>query len=397
MNLMNENRHTNLQPDPFRIAFLIAGFIRQSLTEAEHDELDVWVNDSDHNMLLFEDLTNEDNLEANLAWMDNIQAKQSLDQLLAKTKLVRSPRKKQPVYWVAAACLLGLLGFMINYYYHSGSKNKPGESSQASTRLAGSNKHTTLTIGDQSINLSDVKTGGLALMPGTLITKTADGALVYGNNNVNTGTLHTLATPVGEQFKLRLPDGTIAWLNAASSIRFPPSFSGVDRTVSVTGEIYFEVAKNKALPFRVALPDSSLVTVTGTHFNVQAYAAEATATVALLEGAVHITTAGGEASLQPGMMGTIDNRQVRKTAIANEEAITGWKEGLFVFHDSRIEDIMQQLEHWYGKPVVYLSKTRQLFNGTIARTEPLEKILNLLELNGYVHFTLKNNSIYVLP
>jgi len=399
---MKENPYSGMDEKAYRVAYLIAGFIRHTLTEKEHDELDNWVNENDHNMQLFEDLTDEKNLVANLEWMDKVQTEQSYQAMQEKGAFKVPPKQfYNRKIWLAAASVIVLLAVFFISRYTGGKHSNNQEILASDTTLLkpGGNRATLTLTNGKVIDLTYAKTGVIENDSGVNVNKTADGELVYANNGsiiINTA-LHTLSTPVGGQYQLTLSDGTKVWLNAASTLKFPPAFSDNERKVMLTGEAYFEVAKNPAQPFKVLMEDSTAVVVTGTHFNINAYQNEKAQQITLLEGSVTVSSAMNVAKLEPGTQASIKNRQITKDKVLDAEEITGWKDGLFVFHDAPIESIMMQIERWYDAKIIYKTNVKQLFNATILRKEPLAKVLKLLELNGYVHFKTENNNIYVLP
>lgn len=282
-------------------------------------------------------------------------------------------------------------------------KNKSGNNEIAIADtlqlLPGSNR-ATLTLADgRVIDLTNAKTGIIVSGQGSHVNKPADGELVYEADTSRPGTslIHTLSTPVGGQYQVRLPDGTKVWLNAATTLKYPARFEAGERKVEVNGEAYFEVAKNEQKLFKVVLADSAAVTVLGTHFNIMAYSDEKTKEVTLLEGSVAVSKKENTKKLEPGSQASISENEITKRTGIDTEEITGWKNGLFVFHDVPIESIMNQIARWYDAKIVYQAEIRQQFNATILRSEPLAKLLHLLELNGYVHFKIENKTIYVLP
>ncbi len=399
---MKENPYSGMDNSAYRVAYLIAGFIRHTLSEKEHDELDDWVNESDHNMHLFEDLTDEKNLEANLEWMDKVQTEQSYNAMQEKGAF-NLPQKKNynRQIWLAAASVIVLLGVFFVYKYTARKSGSVENIATADTTLLkpGGNR-ATLTLADgKVIDLTYAKPGLIEDDSTSHVNKTADGELVYVKDSsvTNASALHTLSTPVGGQYQVMLSDGTKVWLNAASTLKYPPAFSVNERKVILTGEAYFEVAKNESKPFRVLVADSTTVVVTGTHFNVNAYQNEKEQQVTLLKGSVTVLNTNNVTKLEPGTQALIKNKTITKSNVADAEEITGWKDGLFVFHDAPIESIMMQLERWYDATIIYKAATKQLFNATIKREEPLTEVLKLLELNGYVHFKIENKTIYVLP
>jgi ferric-dicitrate binding protein FerR (iron transport regulator) len=202
---------------------------------------------------------------------------------------------------------------------------------------------------------------------------------------------------VGGQYQLTLPDGSKVWLNAATKLKYPSRFASNERKVEIDGEAYFEVVKNDKQPFRVVLQDGSTVSVLGTHFNVMSYTNETEKEITLLEGKVAVEKNNSVENLEPGTQAIVKTDAITKRTGIDTEEITAWKNGLFVFHDATIESIMKQVERWYDAKVVYQGDVKQLFNASILRSEPLSKLLRLLELNGYVHFKIENKTIYVLP
>lgn len=399
---MKENQYSNMDKEAYRIAYLIAGFIRNTITDKEHQELDDWVNATDKNMLLFEELTDEKNLEANLAWMDQTKSEESFKKLQESGSFKKQTKtfRLKPI-WIAAASVILLAGALFIY---RNSTNKTGLDNDMAimdtTILQPGGNRATLTLSDGSvIDLTRAKNGLVASENESDIIKTSDGQLVYEGNNLPSeiSAINKLSTPVGGQFQVKLPDGTKVWLNAATTLRYPARFPANERTVEIDGEAYFEVAKNNKQPFRVVLSDNSTVNVIGTHFNVMAYGNENAKDVTLLEGSVLVRSNNKTETLQPGMQAKITANTLTKKDEIDTEQIIGWKNGLFVFHDATIQSIMRQVERWYDAKVVFKGETKQLFNATISRREPLSKLLRLLELNGYVHFKIENKIIYVLP
>lgn len=398
---MKQNPYSDMDQPAYRIAYLIAGFIRNTITEKEHDELDDWVNESDDNMRLFEELTDERNLEANLAWMDKVQTEKSY-QALQEQGAFHVPRRKFQLssVWIAAASVIIIVGVFIIYRFAGNSNtNNNNIATSDTTQLKPGGNRATLTLADGSvIDLTTAKNGILDSTKVSHVNKPADGELVYeAKNNGTVSAIHTLSTPVGGQYKLTLSDGSKVWLNASTILKYPSEFSGKERRVEVSGEAYFEVAKNTEMPFLVVLPDSSVVTVLGTHFNVMAYSNEKIKEVTLLEGSVEVSKKNKLKTLEPGTQASIIANEINKHTGIDTEEIIGWKNGLFVFHDASIESIMKQVERWYDAKVVYNGEIKQQFNATISRNESLAKLLRLLELNGYVHFKTENKTIYVLP
>lgn len=396
---MKENAGEFISEKLDRVAYLVDGYIRNSLAKKEQVELDAWINSSDENMKLFEELTDPETVETNVAWMDGVQTENSY-QALKDSGLFELPKRtRKRGLWLAAA---GLLLLVAAFYLLQLTRNKPvvnGLVIEDPSFLQPGSSRASLTLSDgKIIDLTDIKAGPVASDAGMQVREEGGGALQYeADSSSMTAGFHTLSTPEGGQYQVKLPDGSNVWLNAASSLRYPVAFTAALRSVTLRGEAYFEVAKNAGKPFKVLLADSSYVLVTGTHFNVHAYGNEAAKEVTLVEGRVTVGNTGGQMNLEPGTQALLEDNGIAKRTLANAAEVTGWKDGLFVFKDATIETVMQQLERWYAAKIVYTSRTPQLFNASIGRKEPLARVLKLLELNGYVHFKTIKDTVYVLP
>lgn len=393
-----------MDKEAYRVAYLIAGYIRNTLTRAEHQELDDWVIASDKNMKLFEDLTDERNIEANLSMMENVQSEQIFQDLQQEGKFEKPKQgRKISLVWMSAAAtaILLLCVFFIWRLTNTSSSQNTKQQSVKSDLLQPGGNRATLTLPDGSvIDLANAQNGVLSNSEALNISKENDSNLVYQKSaalNSSTIGMHTLSIPAGGQFMLTLDDNTKVWMNAQSVLSYPAVFSGNKRKVELTGEAYFEVSPNAKAPFIVVLGNDDTVAVLGTHFNVKAYPEEKRKAVTLIEGKVLVQNSGHKKVLTPGMQELIYGNEMTTIANVDIEEITGWKNGLFVFHDAPIEKIMSQVARWYNAKIVYEGSIKHQFNATIKRSEPLEKLLHLLQLNGYVKFKTENNIIYVLP
>ena len=216
---------------------------------------------------------------------------------------------------------------------------------------------------------------------------------------------NTIATPRGGQYQVVLPDGTKAWLNAASTLRFPTAFTGKNRVVELTGEGYFEVSKDPAHPFRVSIPPAAgetgpgtQIDVLGTHFNVMAYTEEGSVTTSLLEGSVRVTEATRSGLLTAGeQAGYSRESGDLKIGEADMEQAVAWKNGLFQFEGATIETVMRQVARWYNVQVQYKGKIPRHFSGLISRNATLSQVLKMLEIAGGATFQLEGNTISVIP
>jgi len=400
---MKENPYNDMDEKASRVAYLIAGFIRHTLSETEHDELDAWVESSDDNMILFEELTDERNIEANLAWMDKVNTEESLKSIKRKIEFTSEHKNLKTNKWfysIAASVILLIGAFGIyKIINNKQSKQPPIAINDQSGIQPGSNK-ATLTLSNGSvIDLVSAPNGLIKGDSGTIINKSKDGEILYNDSSTisSAASYNILTTPKGGQYKVQLPDGSKVWLNAASSLKYPTAFATSERIVELNGEGYFEITKDRTKPFKVKLADGSEVKVLGTHFNIMAYENEKSKDVTLLEGSVEITKGNDEQNLTPGQQGRIVSSKIILVNAADTDEATGWKNGQFIFHDADIQSIMRQVARWYDVDIKYESTNTQHFNATISRKEPVLRLLHILEETGQIHFKTENKTIYVLP
>lgn len=263
----------------------------------------------------------------------------------------------------------------------------------------GSNKATLTLANGKVINLSNASANDISAQAGINVSKANNGELVYAfnnNNDANQAEQNTVTTPIGGQYQVVLPDGTHVWLNSSSSLKFPVKFSENERKVTLTGEGYFEVAKNAAKPFRV-ITAGQQVEVHGTHFDVNAYADDKAILTTLLEGAVSITANGKITPLQPGQQAGVNVGNIIVKTVDTEEAVA-WKNGLFMYTDQELESIMKQVARWYDVSVTYDDDAlrKQIFSGTLSRFKNISQLLEVLEATGSVHFKIEGRRISVM-
>ena len=311
---------------------------------------------------------------------------------------------------IAASLFLGALSCLlfIKPAKHNKTPVSLAEASKPVQDIApGGNKAILSIGGGASINLDSLKNGILPAEDGTQLLK-RDGIISYASA-VDTGdsaVWHTLFVPTGGQYQLVLQDGTKVWLNASSSLRFPPSFHNRERHVELTGEAYFEVAhqvnnNHQKIPFIVhvnrAGSEEIRINVLGTHFNVMAYENETSSTVTLLEGSVMLEKKNSTALLHPGEQANIiKTSESFYIGQADVEASVAWKNGKFFFNKADIASVMRQLERWYDIEVIYENGIpAQHFWGGIQRSLPLSAILEVLQQSG-VKCRLEGRKLIVL-
>jgi ferric-dicitrate binding protein FerR (iron transport regulator) len=396
-----------------RIGWLVAGFVQQRLNEAERDELDAWITASDDNQVLFEELISPVFIEKGKQAYDAIDAEAAYEKLRQRIQEVPEKKvirlRKATIFSIAASLLL-IVTVAVIYQMNNRQTNSPTAATEATKIEPGGNYAELITENGKHVTLAGLRNGLIDSLDGVEVLKTTDGQLSYLDNQHPAMLYHILRTPIGGQYRLVLPDGSLVWLNAGSSLRFPVRFDEPERRVELTGEGYFEIVpasklvaegKQKVLqPFIVTISDVD-VEVLGTHFNVNGYKDEAAIKTTLLEGKVKVVRGSekDEVVLKPGEQAIAGNGGgLRVERVEGTEEVVAWKNGWFDFKNASIEEIMQQAKRWYSiDSVVYTANIQKKFTAEILRSESIEKLLSLLEFTGAVHFTIKNKTIYVLP
>lgn len=300
----------------------------------------------------------------------------------------------------AAAIMVGIIIGSVFYFNNDGSTVKPGDAPMGMREVLPGGNKAVLTLSDGStIDLGAADIGKLATQGTAEVLKREDGQLDYmhAGQSMTSMVYNTLQTPRGGQYQITLSDGSKVWLNAASSMHYPVTFSKNERRVEISGEAYFEIAKDPSRPFIVRINQME-VQVLGTHFNINAYQDEASIRTTLLEGSVKIHTPGEVKEMSPGQQAAF--RSGMKLMISNDvnlDETVAWKDGHFQFENSDIQSVMRQLSRWYDMDVRYDGQVKKHFIGGISRQVNLSKVLSMLEQTGEVSFQIDGKTIIVKP
>lgn len=310
------------------------------------------------------------------------------------------------VLWPIAAAVLILLsvGLFILDNHQKIDKKEAFSSSKMKDIEPGGNKAILTLANGSKIVLDGHNSGVLASEGGTKISKTADGKVMYDASNFADPTIteadknhiNTLSTPRGGQYMVILPDHSKVWLNAESSISFPSVFSGTERLVSLSGEAYFEVFKDKEHPFKVKA-GAAEISVLGTHFNIMTYPEEPQSEISLAEGSVRVDVGKNSRTLVPGQQAAYrNNSESIALRTVDMEEVLDWKNGFFMFDNTPVDQVMRQIQRWYNVKVVYEgSKPVVSITGIISRSNKVSKILELIEETGGVDFEIGDKQIIV--
>ncbi|HJY12522.1 MAG TPA: FecR domain-containing protein [Flavobacterium sp.] len=382
-----------------QIEELIIKSLNGTIEQEEKIILEKWLNISDSNKKIFENFQSKQWVKNELAeiykfdkeagWSTILNAVEPKNEI----KVIRLPWRKIAV----AAGLLLCVGIGSFLVLNKHAASQVVESSEITDDVIPGKTGAILTLSNgKKIVLDDSKNGQLTNQNNTLVSKT-NGGVVYNAGKDAEIVYNTMTTPKSRQYSLQLADGTKVWLNAFSSITFPTVFSSNTREVKLTGEAYFEVAKDKNKPFKVFVNDIQ-IKVLGTHFNVNAYGDEDNIKTSLLEGSILINQKNNTVLLRPGQQAQTEKSGaiVVKNDV-NPDEILGWKNGFFYFENASLKVVLDQISRWYDVDVVFEKRVdNRKFEGEIERSLNLSQVLKILEKNK-VHFKLEGKVLTVMP
>lgn len=257
----------------------------------------------------------------------------------------------------------------------------------------------TLTLANgKKIKLADAASGKLAQEAGVTITKSSNGSLVYEIKDgvSRSGKYNTLSTANGETYQVRLPDGSMVYLNAASSLTYATSLiESRRRVVTLRGEGYFEIFKDKKHPF-IVKTEKQEVEVLGTHFNINSYSDEPAVATTLIQGSVKVRTGKKEQMLKPGEQSVNDGKTIKVNQVDVDSSID-WKNGDFNLDGVEFKTAMRKIARWYNMDVIYEEAISDNIRsgGWVSRKNSLSAVLKSIEASGQVHFRIKGRQIYI--
>lgn len=395
--------------DSFHISKLLVGKLRDTLTVAEEAELEAWLDMNARNREILEKLLSENIRNDDIGHLLEFDVENALRNVKARIPHdqeggLRSERTRSYPLRIAVAATV-LIALSLGFWLYKG---KP-HTEQLSLGVKkvditpGVNKAILVLSNGTKINLQTAQTGNIANQSGAVISKQADGKIDYrdaGSAGTQPGTeneLNTLYIPKGGQYQLTLPDGTRVWLNAASSLTYPVAFKGKERRVKLAGEAYFEVAKNPDKPFHVNVGGKQTVEVLGTHFEIKAYDDDADIRTTLLEGSVKVSGKNSDVIIKPGQMAINNLKEPLTIRNADLDEVMGWKNGLFVFNDERIEDVLKIAARWYDVDVEYRAGAGQKkLRGIVSKYKNITELLDNITITSGIHYKIEGRRVILM-
>ena len=384
-----------------RLRELFGKYYAASITAEEMDELSSLVEclDDQSVLALLKEVWNEEQGGETFSEQQSERVFTSIIQSASKSApvITRNAENRPVRIWKRIGIAVAFAGCIATGYWAGITSRQPiatfGETIVAD--LPPGSEGAVLTFSDgRQIILDTTAHGIIASRNGMNITK-EEGRVRYEGDARKTET-NTMSTPRGKMYRLVLSDGSKVWLNASSSITFPTAFTGNERMVSISGEVYFEIAKNASKPFRVRLYDGSTVEVLGTNFNVNSYVEDGLIRTTLLEGSVMVSKNAEKMRLEPGQQCRIGHSSLELNRNPDLDEVVSWKNGFFSFRNSELKTILRQLSRWYDVDIVYDESIPDVYySGEIDRSLTLNQIFSLLEKTRITH-KIEGNKLTIM-
>ena len=376
------------------ISWLICKQMIGTITEEELQVLDEWRKQSEYNEAAYQRLRDTDRQTLEYRRSKLINYQRPLDDMKRRLGLEESVAEKPRahsavVYKLISAAAVLLLIFGATYYFRQSDVKSEKEQTTvvAKTEILPGRTQAVLTLD----NGKQVELGADVQSNTKAIAEITDGEAIAFNN---------LKTPRGGEFKVTLEDGTEVWLNADSRLRYPETFEGGERRVEVSGEAYFKVAKNAEKPFYV-VSGGQEVRVYGTEFNVHAYDDEPTIFTTLVEGSISLRPVSGNKSelmLTPGKQALFNKGDASATVRkVDTEVVTSWLNGIFVFEDQSLEQIMRTLSRWYDFEYEFADQqvASTVFMGSIPRYGSFGEVVEIFQKLGGVRLHQRGRKVVI--
>ena len=377
--------------DQIDIETLILKYLQGKLAEEEKRQLDEWLKD-DRNKKLFSRLVNKQRILVKMERLDEYDWEKSWKVM---EKKLHERKKFSWKYWGMVASLLGIVLLGTWVFMEKNEKKSPVVVMRG---VEPGGVFAELVLPDGKIVELNKDSNNLFLGESGKVLRNENGVLFLTQDSVQLQKVgySEIRTPRGGEYQGVLPDNSIVWLNADSKLRFPLTFSGKERRVFASGELYFQVAKDSLSPFRIEVEGLYEVEVLGTEFNVRAYSDLPSATT-LVDGRVLIRDKGTKVVLKPGeqaVKGKHGEVVVREVDVAPYIA---WKQGYFLFEDERLEDILNELARWYDVNIFFENSSvrEERFSVDMPRHESFEEVLRLIEQTRSIQIEIEGNNVFV--
>ena len=377
---------------------LILAYLREDISEEEMSRLRVWLDENERHQRLLEELRDKDVLQREIGEYVSFDTSRRWGQLKeAMEEPVRKGRSLLKVWGAVAAVVVAFVGGLL-YWQMTGSP-QPEVKQVAIARIEqGGMRAVLITETGQQVVLQGLKDTCLNITGTETLNIREDGSLKYSLSALSSmPEWHTLRIPKGGEYKIVLDDGTEIWLNSASELKYPAHFVGNERRVQLTGEAYFQVARNEAAPFIVETRDMD-VKVLGTSFNVSVYEDEESCHATLVEGRVEVNDKvnGEKVVLTPGKQALLRGGEMTVREV-NTKLYTLWRLDRFTFASEDMEGVIRKLSRWYNVDFFFANSSmkQKRFTGSLPKYADISQVLKMIEMTTDIKFEIKEHTIMI--
>lgn len=393
-----------LSKEHFKIAEILAAFFTNTQTDRDQKICEEWEKERESYRDLVQNVLDWNNyirFEATANRFDQQEGWEVFKDYLATKSDVsdNKGRVKSIVKRMARYAAVGLILIAGSVFYWMNQPVKKEQETVFAYRIEAGKTGARLTMADGKV-MDIVKDQ-------TFLLKESDGTVIMADSTGIGYQIHevknekevrnTIQTLTGMEYSLTLSDGTKVYLNAESKLSFPVSFKGAQRIVALSGEAYFDVAKDAERPFVIETRDLS-VKVLGTSFNLRAYDDEKAVTTTLASGKVQVfdgrqfedITSGEQVVYEKATKAMV----VNKVDVAHHVA---WRTGRFVFRNERLEDIMVYLARWYHVKYQFVDEGAKniRIGAKLNRYDNMNPIIDMLKMNSLMEIALRD-SVYLI-
>lgn len=377
----------------FDIADCIVAFIKGIATPEQMVRLDVWLEESDENRRLLASLLDESVYEQRREEWGQLELNESFENVRKERNRRVRLRNMRRIAVAASVLLLVTVG---GTWLGKGDRDTVGHFQPTTETGVRGRALLTLSTGERVV-LSQQDT--LLQSEEISIRVNRAGEAVYETKDSvvpSSTTYNIMEVPQGAEFHLTLGDGTKVWLNSGTRLRYPVKFTGDVRFVELSGEAYFDVKRDEALPF-VVKTSRSEVMVLGTEFCVKDYVNQVNQTT-LVSGSVSVKDFRGQSYvIVPGQQVCIDQDSSR---VLDVETLyfTSWKDGYFMFDQATLERIMDELARWYNFDYFFANAEARnmMLTARIKKYDNIDTVLDILSRTGDIRFSRKGNTITIV-
>lgn len=384
-----------MNQEQFRIAELVSRFLTDELSDDEYQELstfrtkypylDKWFEQKDIKL---------GEVSRKLSAYKHFSHESHWNEIVVKQKEMEREKKRNNFrVWLAAASIILISTLALTVFLKNQSVRSASPMENAKALISPGEDKALLILSDGTIvDLANSKSD--SLIDGEMKLYRSETTLDYQNSTRATNDTHTLKVPIGGTYKIVLADGTKVWMNSDSELIFPTAFVGEERRVRMKGEAFFEIAVDKAKPFRVEV-GSTIIEALGTTFNVNTHLIENRTKTILTEGKIKVSSGGKHQLVDPGYA-TITGQGELLLKRADIEEALAWKDGYFYFDSKNLKEVLEEVARWYNVDLDIRSRlTTKRFKGGLKKSASIETVCAVLtDLTGY-QFKIVDRSLIV--